>query len=133
MELVYFVLVFILIAVVGYISDLVIKDFRERNSAKNQQKTQDLYRYLREIDEDFDDEQPKPVHFQTPAGALKIPKIWESSEDELVHESSLAKKQESINLTMQPMWIKKILNKGEGEILRKLAEQYKSKNPTQSQ
>lgn len=74
MELVYFVLIFILIALIGYISDLVIKDFRERDSAKNQQKTQDLYRYLREIDEDFD-EQSKPVRFETPRGVHKHDKL----------------------------------------------------------
>lgn len=75
MELVYFVLIFVLIALIGYISDLVIKDFRERDSAKNQQKTQDLYRYLREIDEDFDDGQPEPVRFETPRGVHKHDKL----------------------------------------------------------
>lgn len=81
MELVYFVLVFILIAVIGYISDLVIKDIRKRESDNNREKTEDIYCYLRTDDEEDDEEQPEPVRFETPKGVHKHDKLSKMVED----------------------------------------------------
>lgn len=48
MELIYFILSFVVLAIISYISDLVIKDMNRRNNEKNFDKTNDIYKYTRE-------------------------------------------------------------------------------------
>lgn len=59
MDLVYFVGVLILIGIIGYISDLVIKDVNRRNSEKYREQNEDIYRHIRECSEEDSQDPPE--------------------------------------------------------------------------